>query len=232
MAERQIRQIHSPNIEQPKTEIKEPSINTVVEQPNVESNAENDFISLDNNGAKDLPFRQESEDATQRLVNYIEKQMEYFNNKLTFAVAANNPPNPYEIEIALSQWIQTSFSINSMYELAQTDADNAEAELRQYFNIKKAEVRTKFNRIDLKKASWLSATEIEATVYSVYKQDIAKLEAKVVELKREASFLKNMQKSWSDYLWVLRSLKDMSVAEFNGMKVTPDLRRGDEIDLM
>lgn len=191
-----------------------------------------DIEHLNDTGAKDLPFRIESDDATQRLVSYIEEKMEYFENKLTFYAAGMNPPTPYEIQVALSTWVQTSFSINAMYEFAQTDADNAEAELRQYINIKKSEVRTKYNKIDMKKASWLSATEIEATVYSVYRNDIAKLEAKVVELRREASYLKNMQKTWSDYLWVLRTLKDMSIAEMNGMKVTPDLRRGDETDLM
>ena len=51
-------------------------------------------------------------------------------------------------------------------------------------------------------------------------------------MRREASYLKSMQKTWSDYLWVLRSLKDMSTAEMNGMRFTPDLRRGDEQDLM
>jgi hypothetical protein len=107
-----------------------------------------------------------------------------------------------------------------------------EAELDKFIKIKKSEVRTKYNKIDAKKSSWLSATDIEATVHSVYRNDIAKLEAKAIELRREASYLKSMQKTWSDYLWVLRSLKDMSIAEMNGMKFTPDLRRGDELDLM
>ena len=199
----------------------------------VDNNKPDDFSDiehLNDNGAKDLPFRTDSEDTTQRLVNYIEEKMEYFNNRLTFYAAGINPPTPYEIEMALSTWVQTSMSINAMYEFAQTDADNAEAELRQYMNIKKSEVRMKYNKIDAKKASWLSATEIEATVYSVYRNDISKLESKCIELRREASYLNNIRKTWSDYLWVLRSLKDMSVAEMNGMKVTPDLKRGDEID--
>lgn len=191
-----------------------------------------DMEYLNDTAAKDLPFRPESEDATQRLVNYIEEKMEYFNNKLTFASAGMNPPTPYEIQMAFSTWVQTSFSINSMYEFAQTDADNAEAELDKFIKIKKSEVRAKYNKIDAKKSSWLSATDIEATVHSVYRNDIAKLEAKAIELRREASYLKSMQKTWSDYLWVLRSLKDMSIAEMNGMKFTPDLRRGDELDLM
>ena len=197
-----------------------------------ETKEDYDLDYLNDTGAKDLPFRLESEDSTQKLVNYIEEKMKYFNNKLTFASAGINPPTPYEIQMAFSTWVQTSFSINAMYEFAQTDADNAEAELDQYIKIKKSEVRTKYNKIDAKKSSWLSATDIEATVHSVYKNDIAKLEAKAIELRREASYLKGMQKTWENYLWVLRSLKDMSMAEMNGMRFTPDLRRGDEHDLM
>lgn len=193
---------------------------------------EDDFDVLNNNEAKNLPFRQESDDATKRLVAYIEEKMEYFDNKLTFAAAGINPPTPYEIQQAFSTWTQTSFSLNSMYEFAQTDADNAEAELKHFIQIKKSEVRKQYNKIDMKKSAWLSSTEIEATVYSIYRNDIAKLEAKMIELRREASYLNAMKKSWSDYLWVLRSLKDMSVAEMQGMRYTPDLRRGDETDLM
>ena len=204
----------------------------VESKPSTEPVEDVDMEYLNDTAAKDLPFRQESEDATQRLVNYIEEKMEYFNNKLTFAVAGMNPPTPYEIQMAFSTWVQTSFSINSMYEFAQTDADNAEAELDKFIKIKKSEVRAKYNKIDAKKSSWLSATDIEATVHSVYRNDIAKLEAKAIELRREASYLKSMQKTCSDYLWVLRSLKDMSTAEMNGMRFTPDLRRGDEQDLM
>lgn len=202
------------------------------EQINLSETIDNDdrIVSSADTDVENLPFHQDSEDATQKLANYINEKMEYFNNKLTFADAGMNPPTPYEIEMAFATWMQTSFSINSMYEFAQADADNAEAEYRQYFNIKKSEVRKQYNKIDMKKASWLSATEIEATVYSIYKNDISKLEANVVELKRKASFLKSMQKTWSDYLWVLRSLKDMSIAEMNGARYTPDLKRGDETD--
>lgn len=193
---------------------------------------EDDLDVLDNNEAKNLPLRKESDDATKRLVAYIEEKMEYFDNKLTFAAAGINPPTPYEIQQAFSTWTQTSFSLNSMYEFAQTDADNAEAELKHFLQIKKSEVRKQYNKIDMKKSAWLSSTEIEATVYSIYRNDIAKLEAKSIELRREASYLNSMKKSWSDYLWVLRSLKEMSIAEMQGMKYTPDLRRGDETDLM
>ena len=48
----------------------------------------------------------------------------------------------------------------------------------------------------------------------------------------ETAYLNSMKKTWSDYLWVLKSLKDMSLAEMSGMKFTPDLKRGDETDLM
>lgn len=206
----------------------EPEVNTVAKSDYEEA----DFDALDDNEAKTLPFRGESDDATKRLVAYIEDKMEYFDNKLTFAAAGINPPTPFEIQQAFSTWTQTSFSLNSMYEFAQTDADNAEAELKHFIQIKKSEVRKQYNKIDMKKSAWLSSTEIEATVYSIYRNDIAKLEAKMIELKREASYLNAMKKTWSDYLWVLRSLKDMSVAEMQGMKYTPDLRRGDETDLM
>ena len=191
-----------------------------------------DFDLANSTGAKDLPFHKEAQDNTQKLVDYIQEKMEYFNNKLTFTNAGANPPTPYEIEIALSTWLQTSFSINSMYEFAQTDADNAEAEYRQYFQISKHDVRNTFNKPGMKTTEKLPADGIEAATYSIHRNDIAKLEAKMIELKREASFLKSMQKSWSDYLWVLRTLQAMSNAEIQGSRYTPDLRRGDETDLM
>lgn len=209
--------------------VDEPKIETKYEEtPDEDFNLGVD----DSNAVNELPFRRESNDEVEKLAKFISEKVEYFNNRITFAAAGINPPTPYEIEIALASWVQTSFSLNSMYEFAQADADNAEAELKHFINIKKAETRTRFNKIDMKKASWLSSTEIEATVYSVYRKDLAILESRVIELKREASYLNSMKKTWSDYLWVLRTLKDMAVAEMNGMKVTPDLRRGDEEDLM
>lgn len=199
--------------------------------PKYEMTPDEDFDVLNDTGAKNLPFRQESEDATQRLVKYIEEKMEYFNNKLTFADAGANPPTPYEIEIALSTWLQTSFSINSMYEFAQAEADNAEAEYRQYFNIQKFDVRNQFNKAGMKSTEKLPAEGIESATYSIHRNDIARLEAKIVELKREASFLKSMQKSWDNYLWVLRTLQSMANVEMQGTRYTPDLRRGDETDI-
>ena len=199
---------------------------------NIESTVDDDFDLANSTKAKDLPFHQESLDSTQKLVEYIQEKMEYFNNKLTFANAGANPPTPYEIEVALATWPQTSFSINSMYEFAQTDADNAAAELEQYLQIMKHDVRTTFNKPGMKSTEKLPADGIEAATYSIHRNDIAKLEAKVIELKREASFLKSMQKTWSDYLWVLRTLQAMASDEIRGTKYAPDLRRGDETDLM
>lgn len=240
MAERQIAQRHikdEPKVENVglKTILEPEKLPVDVNNIEIQNDSTEKFDELeylDNTSAKDLPFRDESEDEVERLTKYISQQVEYFNNKITFAAASINPPTPYEIEMAFSTWVQTSFSLNSMYEFTQNDADNAEAELKHFINIKKSELRSHFNTINAKKAAWLSATEIEAAVYSKYRNDIAKLETKVIELRREASYLNSMKKTWSDYLWVLKSLKDMSLAEMSGMKFTPDLRRGDETDLM
>jgi uncharacterized membrane protein len=43
------------------------------------------------------------------------------------------------------------------------------------------EIRNTYNTIDVKNSQWLSAKEIEATVYKVYKKELAELKADQIE---------------------------------------------------
>lgn len=167
--------------------------------------------------------------ASDDLVRYVSEQIDRMNNKILFD--GSREPSLYELDIALSTYEQTLFGLVALYESIKMEAELAKERYNEFYNTKYMEIRNKYNNIDVKNSQWLSAREIEATVYSVYKKELAELKADQIKKDCQRSTSERLMKGWESYLWVLNTLSKNSQAEMNASMRSVDLYRGDEPDL-
>lgn len=161
------------------------------------------------------------------LLAFVEREIYKMNNKLLFN--GERAPSIYELDYALATYQQTLFALTALYEQAKYDAEIAKAKYEEFYNTKYMEVRNKYNNIDVKNSQWLSAKEVEATTYSVYKKELAALKADWIEKDCERSTSERLCRGWESYQFVLGQLSRNSIAEINSSG-NPDLLRGDEVD--
>lgn len=171
---------------------------------------------------------QSSEKAGDELIAYVEKHIAMMNNKLLFN--GNREPSLYELDMALSTYEQTLFSVTALYEQAKFDADIAKAKYDEWYNNKYMEIRNKYNTKDVKNAQWLSSKEIDATLFTVYKSEAAALRSNIILCEGKRSTAERLCKAWEQYLWVLNTLSKNSQAQYNASGNSVDLRRGDELE--
>lgn len=161
------------------------------------------------------------------LVAFVEREIFKMNNKLLFN--GERAPSIYELDYALATYQSTLFALIALYEQAKYDAEIAKAKYEEFYNTKYMEVRNKYNNIDVKNSQWLSAKEVEATTYSVYKKELAELKADWIAKDCERSTTERLCRGWESYQFVLGQLSRNSIAEINSSG-NPDLYRGDEVD--
>ena len=169
------------------------------------------------------------DEASENLVRYVSEQIDRMNNKILFD--GSREPSLYELDLALSTYEQTLFGLIALYEANKMEAELAKEKYNEFFNDKYMEIRNTYNTIDIKNSQWLSAKEIEATVYKVYKKELAELKADQIEKDCKRSTSERLMKGWESYLWVLNTLSKNSQAEINANMKSVDLYRGDEPEL-
>lgn len=178
---------------------------------------------------KETCMATEAEKAGDKLLIFVEKQVDKMNNKILFD--GNREPSLYELQMALSTYEQTMFGLVAMYEQAKYDAEVAKSKYKEFYATKFMETRNKYNTLDTAKSKWLSANEIEFTMQSIYKKELAMLETDRIEKEAERSTLERLMRSWESYQFVLTQLSKNSIAQMGGSRISTDLPRGDEDDL-
>lgn len=165
------------------------------------------------------------------LEKYINEKIALMENHLLFN--GNTTPSFYELDLALTQYESVLFALTTLYATAKYESELAKEKYTEFFADKYMEIRNTYNTIDLKKAQWLSSTELDATVRVKYKDELARLKLDSIEKDAERSTIERLIKSWESYQFILQQLSKNSIAEaqING-SVKFDLRRGDEPDLM
>lgn len=169
------------------------------------------------------------DESSKRLVQFVEEQIDRMNNKILFD--GTREPSLYELDMALSTYEQTLFGLIALYESNKMEAELARERYNEFYNNKYMEVRNTYNNASVKNAQWLSAKEIEATTYSVFKRELAELKADQIEKDCRRSTAERLMKGWESYLWVLNTLSKNSQAEMNANLKSVDLYRGDEPEL-
>lgn len=167
----------------------------------------------------------ESDDA---FFEWLKEQMDYMESKLM--LVQDYLPSVYEIDYAMMRWPSVSDHLTTIIGGAERAYENATKRRDAFYNCKYMEVRNTYNTLDTKKAMWLSATEISATVYSKYQSEFAILDTDIVDSKTKLSTAKNMQKTWDNYLTILKAIEYRAKSEMQGNMSAPDLKRGDELD--
>lgn len=168
----------------------------------------------------------EMEKASDDLIAFVSEKINNMNNKILFN--GNREPEMWEIDSSLMLYEQTLFALIASYESAKVDEDVAKENFNEWYATKYMEIRNKYNTKDVKNASWLSAKEIEQTVYSVYKSDAAKMKADIIVKERERSTIEHLMNSWESYQYILTQLSKNTISEKSASLIGVDLKRGDE----
>ena len=145
-----------------------------------------------------LTFNQVSLTSDEAFFEWLKEQIDYMEEKLMFV--GEVLPNVYELDFALMRWPSVNDHLASLYAGAERSYETALKRRDAFYNCKYMEVRNTYNTIDVKKAQWLSATELSATVYSKYESEFAWLDADLVDTKCRLSTIKNLQKLYTQNL--------------------------------
>lgn len=150
------------------------------------------------------------EDSTEKLIEFVAKQTEYMESKLLFD---GRTPSFGELQIAQLQYEGVALGLNTLYQMATNEMDEAVEAYNTWFYTKCAEVREKVNPPTLPASKWYSAKEIEYMVYRDYAKERSILFAAMTEKKREHSTLERMTKMWESYSYALRELRELAKLE-------------------
>ena len=164
--------------------------------------------------------------AGEELLAFVDTQIQRMSKKVQFSGGGNI--TLYELDVALSTYEPTLFALTALYEQAKFDADTAKAIYDEWYYDKYMEIRNTYNTINVKNSQWLSAKEIEATLFKMYKQEAAKLKADVIKCEGERSTIERLLKGWENYAFILGQLSKNVNAQMMGSNMHVDMRRGDD----
>lgn len=164
--------------------------------------------------------------AGEELLAFVDKQIQRMNNKVSFNGGGNI--TLYELDIALSTYEPTLFALIALYEQAKADAEIAKAKYDEWYYDKYMEIRNTYNTKDVKNAQWLSAKEIEATLFKVYRKEAAELKAEIIKTDGQRSTVERLLRSWENYQYVLTTMSKNVTAQMGGSNISVDLKRPDD----
>lgn len=150
------------------------------------------------------------EESTEKLIAFVAKQTEYMESKLLFD---GRTPSFSELQFAQLQYEGVALGLNTLYQTATNEMEEAVEAYNTWFYTKCAEVREKVNPPSLPASKWYSAKEIEYMVYRDYPKERSTLYATMVEKKREHSNMERMTKMWESYSYALRELRELAKLE-------------------
>lgn len=188
------------------------------------STVNNDPWSSFANSGSDIEV--ETARAGEELLAYVDKQIQRMNSKVTFS--GNGNITLYELDVALSTYEPTLFALTALYEQARFDSEVAKEKYDEWYYDKYMEIRNTYNTKDVKNAQWLSAKEIDATLFKIYRKDAAKLKAEKIKAEGQRSTIERLLRGWENYAYILGQLSKNVNAQMMGSSMSVDLARGDD----
>lgn len=195
----------------------EPLATAPIEQP-----VNDQWASFANSGSD---IERETAKAGEELLAYVDKQIQRMNSKVTFS---GGNITLYELDVALSTYEPTLFALTALYEQAKFDAEVAKEKYDEWYYDKYMEIRNTYNTKDVKNAQWLSAKEIDATLFKIYRADAAKLKAEKIKAEGQRSTVERLLRGWENYAYILGQLSKNVNAQMMGSSMSVDLKRGDD----
>lgn len=167
-----------------------------------------------------------TEKAGEELLAFVDEQIQRMSKKVNFS--GNGNITLYEMDVALSTYEPTLFALTALYEQARFDAEVAKERYDEWYYDKYMEIRNTYNTKDVKNAQWLSAKEIEATLFKTYRKEAASLKAEKIKADGQKSTIERLLKGWENYAFILGQLSKNINAQMMGSNMHVDLARGDE----
>ena len=201
------------------------------EEPIPQSNTTPDvWASFASNVGEPIALASDIEEATNKageeLLAFVDTQIQRMSKKVSFSGSGNI--TLYELDVALATYEPTLFALTALYEQARFDAEVAKEKYDEWYYDKYMEIRNTYNTKDVKNAQWLSAKEIEATLFKVYRKEAAQLKATKIKADGQKSTIERLLKGWENYAFILGQLSKNVNAQMMGSNMHVDLARGDE----
>lgn len=160
------------------------------------------------------------EEAQLKLIPFVEKQIELMNNKLLFD---GETPTFDRLNIALLQHEGTLLGLTSLYEMRRWAKEDADAQFKEWFAIRCADMRDEVNPRDIAATKWFSSKEIEYLVIKRYQQEYAQYTANLKLAEAEVSTMQRLIDSWDSYRWILQTISSNCRAEFGSSNASGDI---------
>lgn len=194
------------------------------------NNTQDVWSSFASTAAEPITLASDIEEATNKageeLLAFVDTQIQRMSKKVSFSGSGNI--TLYELDVALATYEPTLFALTALYEQARFDAEVAKEKYDEWYYDKYMEIRNTYNTKDVKNAQWLSAKEIEATLFKVYRKEAAQLKAIKIKADGQKSTIERLLKGWENYAFILGQLSKNVNAQMMGSNMHVDLARGDE----
>lgn len=160
------------------------------------------------------------EDAQLKLIPFVERQIELMNNKLLFDGAT---PTFDQLNVALLQHEGVLLGLTSLYEMRRWAKEDADAQYKEWFAVRCADMRDEVNPRDIAATKWYSSKEIEYIVIRKYREEYAQYTANLKLAEAEVSTMQRLIDSWDSYRWALQTISSNCRAEIKSSEVNGDL---------
>lgn len=160
------------------------------------------------------------EDAQLKLIPFVERQIELMNNKLLFDGAT---PTFDQLNVALLQHEGVLLGLTSLYEMRRWAKEDADAQYKEWFAIRCADMRDEMNPRDIAATKWYSSKEIEYIVIRRYREEYAQYTANLKLAEAEVSTMQRLIDSWDSYRWALQTISSNCRAEIKSSEVSGDI---------
>lgn len=205
-------------------------VSNVIDEPTTAPSAFDAFAASESSETietEDSDIARETNRAGEELLAYVDQQIQRMNRKVTFR--NNENITLFELNIALSTYEPTLFALTALYEQAKFDAEVAEEKYNEWYYDKYMEIRNTYNTVSVKNSQWLSAKEIDATLFKTYRAQAAALKAEKIKAEGQRSTVERLLRGWENYAFILSQLSKNVNAQMMGSNIGVDMRRGDDI---
>jgi predicted ester cyclase len=151
------------------------------------------------------------QDSTEQLLAFVNNKIQLTDHKLLFD--GSREPSLYELNKAIAEYEHALLSLIVVYETAAWELEIAKESYEEFLNDKIVETRDTYNKSDIKRNTWLSASEIEAYAKHKYKDELSKLKVVVKIAERQKSTMLRILDGWNSYNFQLSQLSKNSIAE-------------------
>lgn len=154
-----------------------------------------------------------SSDAEQRLLTFVEEQVEKMRGYAKFN-AANGQPGFFELNRALSEHQIVWLGLVTLNAMAKIELSRAKEAYDDWFSEKYIDKRNELNPRSMAATKWYSTKEIEMYVRVENKEDFHKYDRALTMAEHKVAHIRRLLEGWSSQQFALARLSKNVEAEF------------------